>query len=82
MPAQQRNDLLGEPARNEPLDLLGPQRAEQRARNLERDAVVVGARLEFVAQRHGLARDLELARIALRRDLGRLAARDVGGASS
>ena len=76
---QQRNDLLGEPARNEPFDLLGTHRAEQRARDLERDAVVVAARLEFVAQRHGLPGDLELARIPLRRDLGRLAARDVGG---
>ena len=77
--AQQRDDLLGEPARHEPLERARASARRAARAESQRHAVVVRAGLEFVAQRQRLARDLEVGRVTLRRDLGRLAARDVGG---
>jgi hypothetical protein len=71
--------LLAEPAGHEPVELIGPRRPGQRARQRDAHAVRVGAGLEAVGERHPLPRDVELTGIVAGRQRAGIAARNIGG---
>ncbi|MBV6408576.1 MAG: hypothetical protein EFKGCFLK_02173 [Rhodocyclaceae bacterium] len=69
--------LLLEQARHQPLAAHRRHLVERRHRHGQRDAVVLGARLEVVGERIALAVDLHLRREALRGDAGGIVAHEL-----